>query len=327
MTGTFGEIERCRYSYDPLDQQTACVLDNQGISHWFYCDNRLVTELDREIKVGTFRWDDQPLAHYQWLDTKLETSLLAFDQKMSVTNVLGPTNTAQACAYSPYGHHQPGNALFSIPGFNGERRDPVTGCYHLGNGYRQFNPLLMRFHSPDNMSPFGRGGLNAYAYCEGEPILRSDPDGHFFKALYNFSRSYIVKPLLNRFTSRQSSSAVAKRLRSAHVVRLDGQAIKIPKSWPDVPHGSKQFTRGVEVSSKDYVKLNKIKLKVDRGAVKLERENARAMKAQNWDPWIEGAYKYQSHYAKGDTKRQFLNSIERLDVAVLKNNMLFVRNQ
>ncbi|WP_279487837.1 RHS repeat-associated core domain-containing protein [Aeromonas veronii] len=43
-------------------------------------------------------------------------------------------------------------------GFNGERRDPVTGLYHLGKGYRAYHPALMRFHAPDSLSPFGDGG-------------------------------------------------------------------------------------------------------------------------------------------------------------------------
>ncbi len=28
------------------------------------------------------------------------------------------------------------------------------------------------------MSPFGKGGMNAYAYCAGDPVNRSDPTGH-----------------------------------------------------------------------------------------------------------------------------------------------------
>lgn len=67
-----------------------------------------------------------------------------------------------------------------LPGFNGELLDDITGHYLLGNGYRAYNPVLMRFNSPDSLSPFGEGGLNAYAYCAGDPVNRSDPSGHGF---------------------------------------------------------------------------------------------------------------------------------------------------
>ncbi|WP_240207694.1 RHS repeat-associated core domain-containing protein [Vibrio sp. CyArs1] len=63
-------------------------------------------------------------------------------------------------------------------GFNGERKDPATGLYHLGNGYRAYNPRLMRFHAMDSMSPFGKGGINSYAYCLGDPVNLRDPSGH-----------------------------------------------------------------------------------------------------------------------------------------------------
>ena len=107
-----------------------------------------------------------------------KTILLATDQQRSVLIALD-ANQAHPIAYTPYGHRLLENGVLSRLGFNGEQPDPLTGHYHLGNGYRQFNPVLMRFNSPDSWSPFGEGGLNAYAYCDGEPISQSDPTGHF----------------------------------------------------------------------------------------------------------------------------------------------------
>ncbi|HHQ4530837.1 TPA: RHS repeat-associated core domain-containing protein [Aeromonas hydrophila] len=66
----------------------------------------------------------------------------------------------------------------SCIGFNGERLDPITGLYHLGQGYRAYNPGLMRFHAADSLSPFGAGGVNSYAYCLGDQINLVDPTGH-----------------------------------------------------------------------------------------------------------------------------------------------------
>jgi RHS repeat-associated protein len=106
------------------------------------------------------------------------TTLLATDQQRSVLNTLRTDHPPQAIAHSPYGHRPTACGLLSLLGFNGELADPMTGHYLLGNGYRAFNPVLMRFNSPDNLSPFGKGGINPYSYCLNDPINRYDPDGH-----------------------------------------------------------------------------------------------------------------------------------------------------
>lgn len=68
-------------------------------------------------------------------------------------------------------------ATSALLGYNGTLHEPGNRWQLLGNGRRVFNPLLMRFHSPDWLSPFARGGLNAYAYCTGNPVNLFDPSG------------------------------------------------------------------------------------------------------------------------------------------------------
>ena len=53
-----------------------------------------------------------------------------------------------------------------------------NGYYLPGNGYRAYSPQLLRFYAPDSWSPFGKAGLNAYAYCRAEPVNHADPTGH-----------------------------------------------------------------------------------------------------------------------------------------------------
>lgn len=80
-------------------------------------------------------------------------------------------------SYMAYGHDPLDCRRKPSVGFNGQLRTAL-GLYLLGNGYRTFSPVLMRFHSPDSWSPFGEGEMNAYTYCSGDPINNSDPTGH-----------------------------------------------------------------------------------------------------------------------------------------------------
>lgn len=85
------------------------------------------------------------------------------------------SNTGRIHLWSAYGE---GRVVGMLPGFNGEHLDSATKNYALGNGYRDYSPILMRFTAPDNMSPFGAGGINPYVYCDGDPANFTDPSGH-----------------------------------------------------------------------------------------------------------------------------------------------------
>lgn len=107
----------------------------------------------------------------------LRTVLLATDSSHTIINevVDGKNNAISYCAY---GEQSAQRDVVGKLGFNGQLREANISWYLLGKGYRAYNPRLMRFHSPDSWSPFGGGGLNAYMYCVGDPINRSDPTGH-----------------------------------------------------------------------------------------------------------------------------------------------------
>lgn len=144
-------------------------------SHFFYQNNTLSTLKKGDQTRAVFRHNELPLAE-QHGGTCGTTGLIASDSQQSVLSVHG--DQQQNRAFTAYGHdlgHQQGHGVL---GFNGEHFNKVSGSYVLGNGYRAYSPVLMRFRASDTWSPFGRGGLNSYAYCNDDPINHQDPSGH-----------------------------------------------------------------------------------------------------------------------------------------------------
>ncbi|MCX2897826.1 RHS repeat-associated core domain-containing protein [Pseudomonas mandelii] len=169
-----------RYTYDPLDRLTHCTPSDQPHIQRYYCQTRLSTEIQGTSHRSILQHEDQLLAQHHQDGAAASSALLATDLQRSVLRATHG-NLRYAFAYAPYGYRTLTSGLLSLLGFNGESPDPVTGHYHLGNGYRQYNPVLMQFNSPDSWSPFGDGGLNAYAYCAGDPINNGDPTGRMLK--------------------------------------------------------------------------------------------------------------------------------------------------
>nr|WP_157711058.1 RHS repeat-associated core domain-containing protein [Pseudomonas sp. PB120] len=150
------------------------VLAGQSRRKRFYQRDQLATEIQDALGHQIFQSADRLLAERYKEGAPHAALLLMTDKQRSVLQT--PDGES---AYTPYGHHAAVGECPGLLGFNGERPDPYTQHYLLGNGHRAFNPTLMRFNSPDSLSPFGKGGLNSYAYCQGDPVNRTDPTGRF----------------------------------------------------------------------------------------------------------------------------------------------------
>lgn len=147
------------------------------------------------------------------------TLLLATDLQQSVLAELdrkGPNRFA----YSPYGAQSGLHQARTSLGFNGQLKEHATGCYHLGNGYRVYNPVLMRFHSPDRFSPFGKGWINSYAYCGGSPINRSDPSGAWWTSVVGQIIGTLVGVLFTGAAMNRTANSIVSGSTSSLSTRL-----------------------------------------------------------------------------------------------------------
>ncbi|EGT5656622.1 hypothetical protein JD793_002768 [Citrobacter braakii] len=152
------------YRYDAF-QRLCSAGDNQR----YYLGNRVVEDTTTGEHCEYVHSVQHPVAERQG-DTLL---LLGADAKLSIVTTCKDGNVAHT-QYGPYGQ---GRSV-SVTGYNGELKDAASQGYALGNGTRFYHPAMARFNSQDSASPFGAGGLNPYAYCNGNPVNLSDPSGH-----------------------------------------------------------------------------------------------------------------------------------------------------
>ncbi|EBV3304460.1 RHS repeat-associated core domain-containing protein, partial [Salmonella enterica subsp. enterica serovar Enteritidis] len=134
-------------------------------------------------------------------------------------------NDALLRAYTPYGYHVVrGRPLLA---FAGEAVAQTPHCYLLGNGKRGYHTVQMRFLSPDAFSPFGRGGLNAYAYCTGDPINHVDRDGHSPTRAVGQATGLVWGTVGMLSSLNKASKAIVKR----SIAKAEGRPI--PKEFDD----------------------------------------------------------------------------------------------
>ncbi|MGE7990879.1 RHS repeat-associated core domain-containing protein [Pseudomonas sp. NPDC089554] len=190
-------------------------------TQFFYQGGKLTTVRGPEQQRSIFRHSDIPLAEQASTDAG-GNGLLATDDKGSVLTVQGDDEEKdEHHAFSAYGHNLTTGSGKTRIGFNGEPIDLSTGCYLLGNGYRAYTTRTGRFQSPDSLSPFDRGGINAYAYCANDPVNAIDPTGRYRVVVEQFRQIKrqpvtIVTRLTTGISVRVTKEGVRQRKSQYH---------------------------------------------------------------------------------------------------------------
>ncbi len=111
-----------------------------------------------------------------------DTYYYMYNGHADVTALLKPDGTLAATYYyDTFGNivNTTGSANNSIT-FAGYQYDSETGLYYLNARY--YDPATARFLSEDTYlgDPNDPLSLNLYTYCHNEPVMYSDPSGHFY---------------------------------------------------------------------------------------------------------------------------------------------------
>lgn len=320
----------CRYHYDPLDRLANCTLSAQARTQRFYLKERLTSEIQGPVQRSIFQHDDQLLAQQERKDKASETTLLACDQQRSVLQTLDAA-LRHPLVYTAYGYTSPGNRLLSLQGFNGERPDPATGNYLLGNGYRAFNPVLMRFNSPDSVSPFGQGGLNPYAYCSGDPMNRSDPSGHTWgwiksalRALGVMKKTKATLPpgTISKVGYHGTRKIDAQNLmqhglkkdhvRHKHNNQLLGDGFYISQDLEVAQRYAKESARGKESTYVLSVYVKDIQKKTKEGYLAQPKKNIDRVLSLHPDTYDDVSFKVHGHFDSASGNYQLESNTARI---------------
>ncbi|UKZ85334.1 uncharacterized protein TrAFT101_001199 [Trichoderma asperellum] len=194
-----GSTVLSRYHYDARARLVCQEVPGKPDYHLYYRDSSLIAATSGDAQLnyvsdGVSYWgqilqENGQTATSLWASDAHQSTIAWLDTKQS--------NQVHTQWYTPYGFSAAGSAI----AWNGQWRDPVTGWYHLGNGYRVYNPVLMRFHAPDTWSPFTSGEINPYAYCLCDPINRVDPTGHSSDSSGNAKKRSIAQLIVGLVVS------------------------------------------------------------------------------------------------------------------------------
>jgi RHS repeat-associated protein len=206
-------------------------------TRFFMQQDRFHIALSGTSTVVCVRAQSGVLAETRLEQASSRTALLATDGGDSVVGVKSQAQ-AESVTYNAYGFHNPNDIPAQRPAFNGHL---LAGfLYLLGNGYRGYNPVLMRFQSPDSLTPFSVGGLNCYVYCEGDSVNFSDPSGHMMRArsrsprgrrLSSTTEDQIVLDVLNSQPGWDAAGGSKRSMSPATVDRIVQDALNTQPGW------------------------------------------------------------------------------------------------
>ena len=143
------------------------VYKGTPLNHYFYYKKNLQGDI-----IGIIDADGEEIVHYVYdawgnhkaIDGKTGSTLdiSSYDSYTNTSNIVQFIATKNPFRYRSYYY------------------DYETGLYYLNSRY--YNPEIGRFINADDVEYLDAdtiNGLNLYAYCGSNPIMYSDPSGHF----------------------------------------------------------------------------------------------------------------------------------------------------
>lgn len=182
---------------------------------YFYRGKQLATSRKAVESISLLSGRCMPLAEVDLKGSAVAANLYGVDSLSTIQS----ERRGSSISYTAFGFLHGAAPPSRLLGFTGQHCQ-LNGLYLLGGGHRTYSPMLMRFCSADGLSPFGKGGINAYVYCENDPVNYSDPSGRA-----KLWRSF--KKQLTRLTGLSS------KVKTYDKGKADGQANGLDKGFSE----------------------------------------------------------------------------------------------
>jgi RHS repeat-associated protein len=164
------------FAYDPTGQRTKKV-ENGITTYYFFGCYEEEWQNDAVIKATKYYFaNGMRIAERSITDGLRYYHADHLGSSTAITNADG-SQVLLSTGYTPYGSsaYSTGSATIKYQ-YTGQEKDACGLMYYNA---RYYDPELGRFIQPDTMLD----GLNRYTYCGGNPIVYSDPSGHFIVEL------------------------------------------------------------------------------------------------------------------------------------------------
>ena len=243
------------YTYDAEGLRLTKTVNN-ALTKYYYVGGILLGEEDMDgVTLYLYDAEGSPIGmqyHSNYTpDGVWETYIFEKNLQGDVTKVYGTDGTL----YITYLYDAWGNTstLYSNNGestnatknkltYRGYYYDRDTGLYYLKSRY--YDPKVCRFINADGYVSTGTGmlGYNMYAYCNNNPVMYVDPEGHSFMAVVLLV--LIGGYLLFNLTSSEMREATYEQIKKAEDF-ADSVAFDPKKE---------ESTVNIIVNTEDYIK-------------------------------------------------------------------------
>lgn len=174
------------FAYDALGRRRSRTVAGSTVSYLHDGMNPVL--VNNELMLSGFSLDE----FYARVSGGSVASLLP--DALGSTRVLtdGIGNATASYGYTPYGEASRSGTSDTLFQFTGRENDGASGLNYYRARY--YDPRLGRFIQSD---PIGlNGGLNTYAYVNGDPVTLTDPTGEFavVGALIGAGLEYLTNP-------------------------------------------------------------------------------------------------------------------------------------